>query len=75
MEAPRRLMVCDDSEGRLRPRLRVLLDGDSLRDVIAYDCDAGWIVVLKHDDSGNRMTEGDCFIAERRHGKVTAVLV
>lgn len=75
MEAPRRLLVCDDSEGRLRPRLSVLLDGDSLRDVVAYDCDAGWVIALKHDDNGKRMRQGEFFLAVRRHGLVTARMV
>lgn len=72
-EAPRRLGLCDG--GNLRPLIRVTVDGDALRDVIAYDCDAGWIMFLVHDDCGCLIPDGPLFEAELRFGRVDARVV
>lgn len=61
MTIPRRIAPDEDPPGMLRSRLRVFVDGDLLRDVVAYDIDEGWVLLVKHDDG---------FLARKVFGKV-----
>lgn len=69
--APRRLGI-DDHAGGLRDYIRVTVDGDALRDVVAYDCDEGWALVLNHDDRGERVVRGGDYLAHPVFGYVRA---
>lgn len=55
-------------------RVMVTVDGDLLRDLIAYDAIEGWVEVVAHDDKGRRRTEGAFWVCHRIFGKVKAVL-
>lgn len=60
----------------LMPRLRIFVDGDMPRHVIAYDIEAGWVEVVGHNELGNciydRLT-GE-WVIRRVHGKVRVVV-
>ena len=73
-KAPRRLDVDEQTNTGIRPRLSITLDGDRVRDVVAYDCDAGWLMCIVHNDAGNRMTDGENYIIRKAYGRVDAVL-
>jgi hypothetical protein len=55
-EPPRRYSVADDlrlpAGERIGPRLAVLLNGNVVTRVIAYDCDAGEIERYEEDENG-----------------------
>lgn len=72
--APRALGVNDGCLS-LRASIRVTLGGDSYRDVIAYDCDAGWIMICQHDERGAKIIEGEEYATLRIFGDVRAVMV
>lgn len=59
----------------MRDYIRVTVDGDALRDVVAYDCDAGWALVISHDDEGRRMCRGGHYVAHKVYGYVRAVVI
>ena len=73
-EAPRQ-MSADMDCGIARDRLRVFVDGDMVRDVLAYDCDAGWLACLVHDDEGNRMMDGESWLYKRIYGAITVRVI
>lgn len=56
-------------------RLRVLIDGDMLRGVVAYDIDEGWADVLLWDEDGNPVMRNGQFVATRRSGVIKVYLV
>lgn len=60
--APRRVAIGDTCDPGLRRRLRVFVDGDLLRDIVAYDADEGWVMAVRHDECGCRMMNGDCYV-------------
>jgi len=68
--APRRITMGDDTPTDIRDQVLVLLDGDRLRDVIAYDVDEGWVMHVKHDDAGERVSSGDCYTVHKVYGSV-----
>ena len=53
-----------------RKTIRVLVDGDMLRGVSAYDVLEGWADVLIWDDDGNALHDGESFVTKRVFGKV-----
>lgn len=79
-DAPRQLAV-SGQYGFPRPpgdwehrMIRVFVDGDCKRGVVAYDADAGWVDVLRYDPVGGIMRLRGGFLVRRVHGKVRAVL-
>ena len=50
--------------------VRVFVDGDMPRGVVAYDCDAGWAEVLVWDDFGAPLHDGENYVVQRLAGKV-----
>lgn len=58
-----------------RARLRVFVDGDMLRDVVAYDCEQGVALVIAHDEQGNRMMIGERWLCREFAGNVTVRVV
>lgn len=76
--APRRCST-DGREGYPKPddasRLRVLIDGDMLRGVVAYDADAGWADVLLWDEDGNPTMRDGHFVAVRRTGMIEVYIL
>jgi len=52
--------------------VRVTIDGDMLRGVVAYDCDEGWADVLVWDDAGQTLHNGEFFVTHRISGKIEA---
>lgn len=73
-EAPRRL-AADNAQPELRARVRVYIDGDMLRDIMAYDVDQGWVLIVQHDDNGHRRQCSGEWLCERVYGRVKAVLL
>lgn len=53
--------------------VRVFVDGDMPRGVVAYDCEAGWCEVLMWTDDGWPVTDGENFIVRRLTGKVEVI--
>ena len=50
--------------------IRVFVDGDMPRGVVAYDVLEGWADVLCWDDDGNPLHNGEDFVSQRVYGKV-----
>lgn len=78
-EAPRRLAT-DGREGFPTPSnadaVRVYIDGDLKRGVIAYDALAGWVDVIMWDQDGVPVvTDDGDYIAQRYRGTIKAVIV
>ena len=78
-QAPPRLAT-DGRKGFPRPArsadVRVYIDGDLKRGVVAYDMIEGWAdVILWREDGMACFTDGGDFIAQRYRGKIVAVLV
>jgi hypothetical protein len=55
-------------------RVRVFVNGDMLRNVIAYDIDAGWVEAIIHDDRGQPVRTGDGWQVARHYGAVKVAL-
>lgn len=73
---PRRYSTFDpDYSQKIGERVRVTVDGDLFRCVVAYDCDEGWLETLAHDDKGvSEIVKGE--VRTRLYfGKVEAVLI
>lgn len=51
-------------------RVRVFVNGDMLRNVIAYDMDESWVEVVPHDDKGKLIRVGDAWQIVRHHGTI-----
>ena len=51
--------------------VRVFVNGDMPRGVVAYDCDAGWADVLVWDDAGHVLSDGEHYLTQRVRGRVT----
>jgi hypothetical protein len=73
-DAPRKLAIEEDVGTGIRQSIRIYIDGDIMRDVIAYDCDAGWIMHIVHNDAGERVGDGENWIIRRLYGHVIAVM-
>lgn len=77
-EAPRQLSANGEFGFPVAPcgkRVRVYVDGDLMRNCIAYDCDAGWIEVIVHDNHGKLVKHGDGWLSRRIKGDVRVALV
>ena len=71
---PRRIAIGDDTPDDVRDRVLVLIDGDRMRDVVAYDVDEGWVMFVRHDDAGARIREGEYYTVCRQRGNVRAIM-
>jgi hypothetical protein len=68
---PIRLAVNDaDFDHHLGSRLRIMLDGVEMRDVTAYDIDAGTITRHAHDARGRLVVKGQQLVVEVLRGDV-----
>ena len=80
-QAPPRLVTYGyESDGRpsdVGPlRIRVYIDGDHKRGVIAYDTIEGWADVLAMDEHGQfKKTDTGDYLALRYRGRISAVMV
>lgn len=73
MDAPRQLSANGEHGFPKHPnqgRVKVFVGGDMLRNVVAYDLDAGWAEVITHDDNGALMRLGEGWGIRRYLGKV-----
>jgi hypothetical protein len=73
--APRQLSANGEHGFPIHPccgRVRVFCDGDMLRNVIAYDADAGWVEVIAHDDCGQLMRREGFWVVTRYKGAIQA---
>lgn len=61
--------------GRQGKRLSVLLDGEEVQHVVAYDCEAGWVERHKLNSAGERFVVNNRIASERVTGTVHAVIV
>jgi hypothetical protein len=52
-------------------RIRIMLDGVEMRDVTAYDCEAGWIERLRRDRQRELVIKDEKLERERVQGAVT----
>lgn len=72
---PLRLSVNDVTRGVVdwaeATRIKVMLDGVEVRDVLAYDGAAGWVERNTRDDRGDLVIDGADLVTERVHGTVT----
>ena len=53
-----------------RKAIRVTVNGDMPRSVVAFDADAGWVDVIQWDDDGRPLHNGEDFVTQRLHGTV-----
>lgn len=73
--APRQLSANGEHGFPIHPccgRVRVFVDGDMLRNVIAYDADAGWCEVIAHDEHGQLMRIDGRWRVQRYLGAIRA---
>lgn len=56
-------------------RIRIFVDGDMLRHVVAYDIEAGWVEVIEHDERGFLVHRDGEWSTRRVHGQLRAALV
>lgn len=74
--APRRYSTFDPNyDPAIGERVKVTVDGDFFRYVVAYDCEEGWLETVAHDYFGVWETVGDEVRTRRYYGKIQAVLV
>jgi len=78
-QAPQRIAT-DGREGFPCPldsgAIRVYINGDLKRGVVAYDMIEGWADVIAWDEQGEpRLTDTGDYIAQRYRGKIVAVMV
>lgn len=52
-------------------RVKVLLNGEPLEDIITYDTVEGWVDVACRDDDGSLVMDGDMVVLDRYWGEVT----
>jgi hypothetical protein len=52
---------------------RVMLDGGEIKDCVFADEEEGFVEVLKKDENGHIVTNGDYFVYEAKFGKVEIV--
>jgi hypothetical protein len=54
-------------------RLVVCLDGEEAKEVVAYDCEAGWILQHRRDKAGQFVIDRahECIASVRTEGKIT----
>ncbi|WP_022684548.1 hypothetical protein [Sphingobium bisphenolivorans] len=62
------------SDDRISAVVKVSVDGDLLRSVIAYDVIDGWVDVIAIDDAGKPLSHAQQWVTRRVHGDVRAVL-
>lgn len=58
-----------------KSRVRVTIDGDSRRLVIAYDMVEGWVETVCADDKGQPMRHDCDYVTKREFGEVVAVIL
>ena len=55
--------------------VRLTIDGDSRRLVIAYDMEAGWVETVRADDRGNPVIHDGAYLCQREYGSIVAVIL
>lgn len=63
------------TDRQLARRLRVFVDGDLLRAVVAYDIEAGWIEVHERNDNGLLVHRDGEWAHRRIHGRVQVLVM
>lgn len=58
-----------------KSQVRVTIDGDSRRLVIAYDMEEGWVEIVRADDNGQPVVHDDSYLCQREYGDVVAVIL
>lgn len=56
-------------------KVRVTINGDSRRGVVAYDIAAGWVETVMLDDKGCTLLNNGEFIYKREYGKVDVIIL
>jgi len=56
-------------------KVRVTLNGESRRAIIAYDMVAGWVESINLDDNGMPLHRDGEYFIKREYGKITAVIL
>lgn len=79
-DAPPRLSVTGDggipvAPFAIRGRIRVFVDGDLYRCIVAYDVPAGWVEIIEHDERGMLVHRDGEFATRRVTGNVRAILL
>lgn len=58
----------------INQRIRVSIDGDSVRMLVAYDVEEGWVDVPETDEKGEAIYVNGQFVIRRVKGSVRAFL-
>lgn len=58
-----------------KSRVRVTIDGDSRRLVIAYDLEEGWVETVRSDDRGQPVLHDGTYLCQREYGDVAAIIL
>ena len=58
-----------------KSRVRLTIDGDSRRLVIAYDMEEGWVETVRADDHGLPVIHDDGYLCQREYGDIYAVIL
>ena len=55
--------------------VRLTIDGDSRRLVIAYDMEEGWVETVRADDRGYPVIHDGTYLCQREYGNVVAIIL
>lgn len=55
--------------------IRVTLNGDSKRLVVAYNIEENWCEVICTDDAGKALSKNGEWVCKREYGRVQAIIV
>lgn len=55
--------------------VRLTINGDSRRLVLAYDMEQGWVETVCVDDRGHCLVRGDEYVYQREYGNVVAIIL
>jgi hypothetical protein len=74
-QPPRRLDANLDRNNPDTQNVAVFLDGDKVRECVAYDVDQGWVKLVALDEKGKPLICNDEFKLDVRKGKVLAAWI
>lgn len=78
IEIPKQLSAAGEHGFPIAPvgrKVRVTINGDSRRAVVAYDINAGWVESAALDERGLVLLRGDEWVYKREYGTVGVVIL
>lgn len=72
MQAPREGRAGDEFHRQCGGRIKISLNGVEQRNVVAYNCDEGWLERYTSDQNDRYLVRGHEMVVERLEGLVNA---